>query len=158
MNTATVSADTSTAFGWTDAYLVGMPAMDDTHREFVAHVDALFKATDVTIASCLSALLAHSEQHFSQEQTWMQQTAFPASECHTNEHNAVLASMREVLAYLEQGGDPNEARRLAIELTRWFPSHTDYLDASLAQWVSKQKLGGVPVVVRRGVANSENAA
>jgi len=158
MNTATAPADTSTAFGWTDAYLVGMPAMDDTHREFVEHVDAMFKATDATIASCLTALLAHSEQHFSQEQAWMQQTAFPASECHTNEHNAVLASMRQVLAWLEQGGDPNEARRLAIELTRWFPSHTDYLDASLAQWVSKQKLGGVPVVVRRGVAHAPSSS
>jgi len=140
------------AFGWSDAYLVGLPAMDETHREFVQHLDALFKATDSTIATCLNALLAHSEGHFSQEQEWMQQTAFPATECHTNEHNAVLASMREVLAYVQQGGNPNEARRLAVELTRWFPSHTDYLDASLAQWVSKKKLGGVPVVIRRGVA------
>jgi len=157
MNTATVAAPPvhAPAFGWTDAYLVGMPAMDDTHREFVEHVNALFKATDAGMAACLAALIAHSEGHFSQEQDWMQQTAFPATECHTNEHNAVLTSMREVLAYMEGGGDPNEARRLAIELTRWFPSHTDYLDASLAQWVSKKKLGGVPVVVRRGVVNGQ---
>lgn len=148
-----MTASTDTAFGWTDSYLVGFSPMDDTHREFVEFVDAMFKATDANIAERLAQLIAHSEQHFSQEQMWMEQTSFPAAECHTNEHDAVLNSMREVLAYLEKDGDPNEARRLAIELTRWFPSHTDYLDASLAQWVSKKKLGGVPIVVRRGVAH-----
>lgn len=153
-----MNASTQTAFGWTDSYLVGFPAMDDTHREFVDHLDALFQATDATIAQRLQEMIEHSEQHFSQENQWMEQTEFPARECHINEHAAVLASMREVLAYLlSKDGDPNEARRLAIELSRWFPSHTDYLDASLAQWVSKKKLGGVPVVIRRGVAHGDDA-
>ena len=153
-----MTATTNVSFAWTDAYLVGFPTMDDTHREFVDHLDALFQATDANMAQRLQEMIDHSEHHFSQENRWMEQTEFPARECHINEHAAVIASMREVLAYLtEQNGDPNEARRLAIELSRWFPSHTDYLDASLAQWVSKKKLGGVPVVVRRGVAQNEEA-
>lgn len=150
-----MTAPNDTAFGWTDAFLVGFSPMDDTHREFVEYLNAMFRATDANIAQRLQQLLTHSEHHFAQEETWMEQTEFPAAECHANEHAAVLNSMREVLAYLKDGGDPNEARRLGIELSRWFPSHTDYLDASLAQWVSKRKLGGVPVVVRRGVAHSE---
>jgi hemerythrin-like metal-binding protein len=153
-----MNASTHTAFGWTDAYLVGFPSMDDTHREFVERLDSLFKATDAGIAERLLEMIEHSEHHFSQENRWMEETEFPARECHIGEHNAVLTSMREVLAYLTgEEGDPNEARRLAIELSRWFPSHTDYLDASLAQWVSKKKLGGVPIVVRRGVAHNEQA-
>ncbi|MCB5362656.1 hemerythrin domain-containing protein [Pusillimonas sp. CC-YST705] len=152
------STSTDTAFGWTDSYLVGYPAMDDTHREFVDHLDALFKATDADMPQRLQEMIDHSEHHFSQENRWMEETEFPARECHINEHAAVLTSMREVLAYLnDQAGDPNEARRLAIELSRWFPSHTDYLDASLAQWVSKKKMGGVPIVVRRGVSHNEEA-
>ncbi len=153
-----MTASNNISFGWTDAYLVGFPAMDDTHREFVDHLDALFKATDANIVQRLKELIAHSEHHFSQENGWMEQTEFPARECHINEHAAVLGSMREVLAYLtDENGDPTEARRLAIELSRWFGSHTDYLDASLAQWVSKKKLGGVPIVVRRGVVHNEEA-
>ena len=140
---------------WTDAFLVGYDPMDDTHREFVDIVSALLKATDADMLSHMRALIAHSEKHFSLEEHYMNTTAFPARECHTNEHNAVLGSMREVADYIENGGTPAEARRLAAELTRWFPSHTDYLDASLAQWVAKKQLGAVPIVVRRGVANHD---
>ncbi len=139
---------------WTDAFLVGYPPMDETHKEFVDIVGAMLQAPDQDLADHLERLIVHSLQHFSQEEKWMNSTDFPATECHTNEHNAVLQSMRDVLAYLQEGGAPEEARRLATELARWFPGHTDYLDASLAQWVSKKQLGGVPIVIRRGVANN----
>ncbi|HUH87360.1 MAG TPA: hemerythrin domain-containing protein [Pusillimonas sp.] len=141
---------------WTDAFLVGYAPMDETHREFVDIVGAMLHASDEALLGHLKALIVHSEHHFSQEESYMQQTSFPATECHTNEHNAVLTSMRDVAQYLETGGSPDEARRLATELARWFPGHTDYLDASLAQWVAKKQLGAVPIVVRRGVANHDD--
>ncbi|MFA5596367.1 MAG: hemerythrin domain-containing protein [Pusillimonas sp.] len=140
---------------WTDAFLVGYEPMDETHREFVEITSALLKADDADLLAHLKALIQHSERHFSQEEHYMNTTAFPARDCHTKEHNAVLGSMREVADYLEKGGNPAEARRLAVELSRWFPGHTDYLDASLAQWVAKKQLGAVPIVVRRGVANHQ---
>ena len=142
---------------WTDAFLCGYAPMDDTHREFVDIVGAMLQAPDEDLLGHLKALITHSVHHFSQEEGWMQKTSFPATECHTNEHNAVLTSMREVAEHIENGGDPYEARRLATELARWFPGHTDYLDASLAQWVAKKQLGAVPIVVRRGVANHDEA-
>ncbi|WP_397473470.1 hemerythrin domain-containing protein [Pusillimonas sp.] len=148
---------TTDELNWTDAFLVGFQPMDDTHREFVDIVGAMLQAEDDALLGHLKALIVHSEHHFAQEEDWMQKTAFPATECHTNEHAAVLASMREVAAYLEGGGPAEEARRLTIELARWFPGHTDYLDASLAQWVAKKQLGAVPIVVRRGVANHDEA-
>ena len=143
---------------WTDAFLVGYEPMDDTHREFVEIVDAMLQASDEALLTQLQRLIQHCEQHFSQEEHYMNSTAFPARECHANEHNAVLNSMREVTTYVENGGDPAEIRRLTVELARWFPGHTDYLDASLAQWVAKKELGAVPIVVRRGVANHDAGA
>lgn len=140
---------------WTDAFLVGYEPMDETHREFVEITSALLKADEADLLTSLKALIEHSERHFSQENHYMTTTEFPARDCHIKEHDAVLASMREVAEYLEKGGDPAEARRLAVELSRWFPGHTDYLDASLAQWVAKKQLGAVPIVVRRGVANHD---
>ena len=46
-------------------------------------------------------------------------------------------------------GDADAARRLARALADWFPGHADYMDAALAHWMCKQRLGGKPVVVRR---------
>src|SRR5690554_5270100 len=101
---------TTDELNWTDAFLVGFPPMDDTHREFVDIVGAMLQADDDALLGHLSALIVHSEEHFAQEEAWMQKTGFPATECHTNEHAAVLTSMREVSAYLEGGGSPGEAR------------------------------------------------
>jgi hemerythrin len=142
-------------FPWTDAYLLGYVPMDDTHREFVDIVDAMLAASDQDFAGHLDTFLKHAESHFSQERDWMAATDFPAMDCHVDEHNAVLKSVHEVKALLAAGGDASIGRSLAEELVRWFPGHADYMDASLAQWMVKKRLGGTPVVLRRGVAHSE---
>lgn len=80
----------------------------------------------------------------------MQGTGFPAADCHIDEHEAVLKSVREVRQALADGTDAELARDLARELVRWFPGHADYLDSALSQWMVKRQHGGAPVVLRRG--------
>jgi hemerythrin len=145
-----------TEFAWTDAFLLGYAPMDNTHREFVEIVTAMLGASDNDFAKHLDAFLLHAEAHFEQERDWMAASGFPAMDCHVDEHNAVLKSVHEVKQHLATGGTAavDAGRRLAEELVRWFPGHADYMDASLAQWMVKQRTGGTPVVLRRGVANS----
>jgi hemerythrin len=126
--------------------------MDHTHREFVDIVESMLAATDDGVAARLEAFIEHAEAHFEQEREWMAATDFPAMQCHIDEHNAVLKSTYEVRDMIAAGGDIAAGRSLANELVRWFPGHADYLDAPLAQWMTKKRLGGTPVVLRRGVA------
>lgn len=137
-------------FPWTDAYLLGYPPMDETHQEFVAIVSALLAADDATVAAQLDAFARHAEAHFSQEHEWMESTEFPATQCHVDEHNAVLKSVREVQAVVA-AGDAAQGRSLAAALADWFPGHADYMDSALAHWMSKKKHGGKPVVLRRNL-------
>lgn len=139
---------------WSDAFLLGFGAMDDTHREFVACVAALQQASDEELVARLADFERHAVAHFDQEGQWMTSTDFPARQCHMDEHAAVLASVREVQALLSQGVAPQVARDLTQALVDWFPGHADYLDASLSQWMSKRTHGGTPVVLRRGVAHA----
>ena len=142
-------------FPWSDVYLLGYPPMDETHREFVTLVDALL--SDGADASGLLARFAeHAERHFSQEREWMESTDFPAAECHANEHQAVMNSVQGVLAEV-QSGDASRVPSLAQALKDWFPGHADYMDASLAQWLAKRRMGGVPVVLRRNILPREAA-
>jgi hemerythrin len=143
-------------FFWTDAYLLGYQPMDDTHREFVEVVNAMINAPDAEFAAHLDAFARHAETHFEQERAWMEKTGFPAKDCHNDEHDAVMKSVREVIKIVADG-DVDEGRRLAAELRRWFPGHADYLDASLAQWLVKKSLGGAPIVVRRNVVVRDDA-
>jgi hemerythrin len=143
---------------WSDALVLGFPAMDNAHRTFVADLKALCAAADDGLASALDVFAVNLAVHFAQEEGWMRDTDFPAAQCHADEHAAVsksIAEVRAVLADEEQGADRFAlVRELAAELARWFPAHTDYLDAALSQWISKRAHGGVPVVLRRGAAQA----
>lgn len=139
---------------WSDALLLGYGPMDEVHREFVDTVSALLHAQEAELPARLADFERHAREHFGEEDRWMRETEFPARECHIDEHAAVLRSVEEVGALLAQG-DASECRRLARELMRWFPGHADYLDSALAAWMCKRRLGGKPVVLRRGVAHPD---
>lgn len=143
------------AFPWTDAYLLGYTPMDNTHREFVVVVDALMAADDADFAQRLEAFRVHAETHFEQERSWMAATTFPAMACHVDEHNAVLKSVHEVQAQLAAGVAVANARGLVDALVDWFPGHADYMDAPLAQWMVRQRMGGTPIVLKRGILNTD---
>ena len=141
------------SFDWHDGMLLGHPPMDAVHEEFVLCVDAVLQARDAVIVATLEALATHTREHFDVEEGWMAATAFPARACHTAEHEAVMKSIEGVRRRAAQG-DAHAARRLARALADWFPGHADYMDAALAHWMCKQRLGGKPVVVRRHMPES----
>jgi hemerythrin len=136
---------------WSDEHLLGYAPMDDTHREFVARVDALLGCQDGDFPARLEAFERHAAAHFAEEDAWMERTDFPPKDCHVDEHAAVLRSVRQVMELVRQG-DIAEGRRLAAALADWFPGHAFHLDSALAHWMVKRSYGGKPVVLRRNVA------
>ncbi len=138
---------------WSDRYLLGYAAMDDTHREFVERVAALERAADAELGAQLAQFAQHAIEHFEQEERWMTSTAFPATQCHADEHAAVLRSVREVQQMLRDGAAVTIVRDLTRALVDWFPAHADYMDAALSHWMSKRTHGGLPVVLKRGVTS-----
>lgn len=146
----TTVTETPAVMMWQDSYLMGYGAMDATHHEFVDCVAALQTASDADVSARLDDFARHAVAHFEQEKQWMESTAFPATDCHVEEHAAVLASVLEVQVILQDGaGRQQVVRDLAKALADWFPGHADYMDASLSHWMSQRSHGGVPVVLRR---------
>ena len=135
-------------FPWRDRYLLGHPGIDDTHREFVDCVNALLTAPDEGLAEALAAFERHAVDHFEQEKAWMSAGDFPARDCHIDEHDKVLASVRDVQVQLAQGNF-TLCRQLAVALKEWFPGHADYMDSALANWLVKRTHGGQPLVLKR---------
>jgi hemerythrin-like metal-binding protein len=128
---------------------LGYAPMDDIHAE----LDALLRRVDSCGKShewlaLLQDIDAHLRRHFEAEDQWMRETAFPAGECHIDEHAAVLKSSNGVLE-LARSGDFMAAPSFVAELNRWFPGHADYLDSALAAWMCKRQYGGKPVVLHR---------
>jgi hemerythrin len=133
---------------WTDELLLGHPAMDEEHAEFVALIRALQACPETDFEACFDRFSAHAAAHFAAEDRWMTDTAFPPRGCHMDEHAAVLQSIDEVGRRIRVG-DVAEGRRLADALADWFPKHAQHLDSALAHWICKCVHGGKPVVVRR---------
>ena len=137
---------------WNDRYLLGYTPIDEVHEEFVGLVGRMQQAADADLAGLLAEFTHHCEQHFALENRWMLETDFPPRDCHIDEHAAVLASVHEVgemFAKGELGADV--VRDLIEHLADWFPKHADQLDSALAHWMAKKRLGGKPVVLRRGL-------
>jgi hemerythrin-like metal-binding protein len=119
---------------WGERYALGVARMDETHREFVDHYNALAQAPPGHFFACFDAFLAHTEAHFDQENRWMEAVNFPA--CHRAEHDRVLEVMREVRQRVIQG-DAFLGRRLIEELHPWFDHHVDTMDAALAFYLKE---------------------
>lgn len=149
-------ADGAGALVWSDALLLGYGPMDASHHEFVEVVSALMKAGDEQLGEHLERVETHLRDHFGTEDRWMKETEFPARECHMNEHAAVVHSLDQVKE-LCAGGNTAIVRRFGDELVRWFPGHADYLDSALSHWMSKARLGGKPIVLRRNLSFDESA-
>jgi hemerythrin-like metal-binding protein len=129
---------------WSDRLELGVDAMDDTHREFVEHLNALAAAAETDIADRLDAFIGHTEEHFGQEKQWMEELSFPPIHCHTHEHDGVLGIMREVRRMVGEGKF-EVARVLARELAPWFENHAATMDNMLAVFVRATQDGVDPL-------------
>ncbi|MEN9887255.1 MAG: hypothetical protein RL758_1833 [Pseudomonadota bacterium] len=141
----------SSELKWNDAFLLGYNPMDAVHEEFCAIVSRFHVAEDDVLPALLEELEKHLVHHFKTEDQWMIETNFPPRDCHMDEHAAVLQSVAEVRLVLATG-DVETCRDLVEHLIDWFPGHADHLDSALAHWMSKLRLGGKPVVIRRNLS------
>ena len=133
---------------WNDSFKVGYGPMDDGHQELVDLLGTLQQARDTDLAALLLTLQKHLQSHFDFENGLMVTSKFPPSDCHIEEHTAVLRSVAEVIDCATEGNF-TMGRRLVSALVDWFPAHADYLDSALAHWLVSHQMGGKPIVLRR---------
>jgi len=116
---------------WSPELVLGMPAMDATHEEFVALLAAVESAPDDALVSAWATLVEHTQRHFDAEDRYMRATGFAAANCHTTHHAMVLDVLRQGLS-MGRAGDLAPIRQMARELATWFVHHADTMDAALA--------------------------
>jgi hemerythrin len=131
-NTATPTTQPSASpLPWSSALSVGDARMDDTHEEFVTLLNQLLATPQDQQLPLYRAFIAHTEEHFAQEERWMLATGFSADNCHASHHATILETLHAVVEHFEKD-DPEIITRLAEALVEWFPQHTASMDAGLA--------------------------
>lgn len=117
---------------WSDELVTGDARLDETHVEFVTQLAQLRALPHDQQLEPYRALLAHTVEHFAQEDRWMVAVGFAEDNCHATQHRQILETMRAVEAHFLQGDD-EIIDRMAAALAEWFPMHAQTMDAGLAQ-------------------------
>jgi hemerythrin len=129
---------------------LGDPVLDQEHAELQRLIEALRHAAPAQVPAALDALKAHAAQHFEREDAELRKLGDANASCHLDEHAAVLQSLAEVRAALDQPAPlPTMVARLVTELVRWLPEHVQVMDAGVAAVRTRQRLGGAPVLITR---------
>jgi hemerythrin len=110
----------------------GHAQMDETHEEFMSQLHTLLATPMRDQLPLYKTFLAHTIDHFAQEEQWMLATGFTPDNCHAKHHALILETMNAVEShYLD--GDNAILQRLCEALQEWFAQHATTMDAGLAQ-------------------------
>lgn len=118
-------------------YLLGVPAIDRNHREFVELVNRMAEAGSAAFAYLFYEMVQHTHAHFAAEEVMMRETGFSATEEHRHEHRRVLAEMDWLCTRLQQGQVAMARAYVAERLPDWFRQHALTMDSALAAHVGR---------------------
>jgi hemerythrin-like metal-binding protein len=122
---------------WSDALVIDKGIMDETHREFIELLNRLAEAPDEKMLAALDEFISHTEEHFAQEQRWMEQMTYPPLTCHVREHDGVLETAHEVRRRVA-AGETRFGPVLAKAVAEWFANHAGSMDHVLALYMKEK--------------------
>jgi len=91
---------------WTDYLSVGVPEMDEEHRQFIARVNELNKAIiesedKATVERLMDLMLMEATHHFWHEQELLERWKYPEAEAHAAKHAELTAQFARVMKEIE---------------------------------------------------------
>ncbi len=121
---------------WSDDLALNEPTLDATHQEFMQLLRSSYMATDSNRLERFQRLLAHTVEHFAQEDRWMLATGMDDDNCHSTEHATILETMREVERRAIEG-DLSFIPVMNQALAEWFPGHAKTKDVGLTSYLQE---------------------
>ncbi len=105
--------------------------IDLAHIKFVALLNQMPRANNAEFSKLFAELVMHTEQHFSEENSLMLQSQFPAASEHQAEHQRILGELTQFKKRLDKGMVVF-AKAYALEkLPSWFNLHLMTMDSAL---------------------------
>lgn len=124
-----------TLLNWHPEYSVGVPAVDDEHRQMIKLINELHdrlggrpdsEAAEMFLGDIHAAIAAH----FALEERLMRKAEYGEYEDHKEDHEQLLDQLRDVMD--EHLDDPATGTELLKQrLTDWFSKHFAGFDARL---------------------------
>ena len=129
---------------WDDRIKVGLPLIDNQHRELIEAINDLAEAIEsnqgaTAVKKLIAFLKGYAEWHFDQEEKCAFRHQCPLAETNQKAHVHFL----EMLAqwhreYTESGGSEEQARKIHTALGAWLVDHIYKIDTNLAKEIQAQ--------------------
>ncbi|QKO22530.1 hemerythrin domain-containing protein [Rhodoferax sp. BAB1] len=142
---------------WTEELVLGDARTDHTHQEFIALVNATTAAPLERKLAVYQELLAHTVEHFAQEERWMLACGIQPDFCHFGQHASVLQVMQEV-ERRALNGEMEYIGSMIEALVEWFPSHANSMDAGLVSYLQEKGYDTTTETFRDGAPAATQAA
>jgi hemerythrin-like metal-binding protein len=113
-------------------HILGVPAMDGSHRELIDLVNRMERSGNAAFAYLFPDLVNHSSAHFAFEEVLMRDTAFPGEAAHRADHHRILGELDWLARGLAQGRVAPARAWVHDRFPAWFAGHLDSMDSALA--------------------------
>jgi len=127
---------------WTPAIAVGLPQVDDQHRELFDRAGRFFATAggvrqEAEVAAALEYLDRYIRFHFSEEERLMESLGYPGLAAHREEHEAYARRLDGLGSQFESEGD-SAALMAALDglLRLWLLEHISRADRLLAEFAA----------------------
>lgn len=95
---------------WSEDLALGVPRIDDQHKELISRFDKLLRACkegqgNKEVSRLLDFLDTYVITHFRDEEQLQQESGFPDYETHKQEHAAFIANIGELKKQVQAEGD-----------------------------------------------------
>jgi len=127
---------------WMPGLAIGVPALDDQHRELFRQVNLLLVAMRREIGApevgrLLEFLGRYVVEHFAAEERLMREAAYPALEPHRREHVDFVQAFQELCrSFVAEGATPPVVVRTNVWLCSWLRRHVGETDQALGHFLA----------------------
>jgi hemerythrin len=112
---------------WNDSLSVGVPEIDEQHKQLVQMLNQMIEADDTSVRSevisdILTRMTEYADYHFTTEEAYMQAYSYPEYEAHRDQHVEFMRKTAQ-LALAAMDYDKQVPEELLTYLKDWLITH-----------------------------------
>lgn len=135
---------------WRDKYALGVPVVDEQHRELFQRVEAFvttlrssaeWEEKVLRVNETLEFMKVYVVEHFRDEEDYQQRIGYPGFQAHKKIHDDMVSYVLEVSnAYERSGCDERLMQQFAGKLLAWLINHVAAEDQQIADYAAAKEV------------------